>query len=388
LFWKGFGGCFILFLHPFNFIFESILIYFDTRRFFLSFFFCIFLINSTTIAMENEAPSFDTSMIVDKNNLTTKRCEDVYEMEEIIGEGTFSDVVRGVHLESGQRYAIKIIDKAKFQTDKQRWRIRNEIELHRKSKHPFIAHFVEYYESDIDICLVMELCEGGELFNRIVERGCFSEKEASRTIRQIATAIQFLHSKGIVHRDIKPENLLYLTKDDESDIKLADFGLSKVLETREGGCSMLKASLSGTPAYCAPERLSQDQESKAVDLWSLGCIMYFLLFGVPPFYSNKEDEEECDDEIFDSVLEANVTFPDGKQISDLAKDLLLRLLEKDPTKRIIAEEVLIHPWTKSNQKQSEEVNHYVPKVSTGQGERALLKSSINRVIDLRAKEDN
>jgi len=337
--------------------------------------------------MEKYLPESQNSILIDDKNFATTKCEEVYEMEEIIGEGTFSDVVRGVHLESGQRYAIKIIDKAKFQTDKQRWRIQNEIELHKKSKHPFIAHFVEYYESDIDICLVMELCEGGELFNRIVERGCFSEKEASRTIRQIATAVQYLHLKGIVHRDIKPENLLYLTKDDESDIKLADFGLAKVLETREGGRSMLKASLSGTPAYCAPERLSQDQESKAVDLWSIGCIMYFLIFGVPPFYSNKEDEEECDDEIFDSVLEANVTFPEGKQISDLAKDLLLRLLEKDPTKRITAEEVLMHPWTKSGQKQSEEVKHYLPKANSGQGERALLKSSINRVIDLRAKEE-
>jgi len=151
-------------------------------------------------------------------------------MEEIIGEGTFSDVVRGVHQETGQKYAIKIIDKAKFQTEKQKWRLRNEIMLHKKCKHPFVAHFIEYYESDVDICIVMELCKGGELFNRIVERGSFSEKEASRTLRQICTAVQFLHSKGIVHRDIKPENLLYMTTDPDSDIKLADFGLAKEIE--------------------------------------------------------------------------------------------------------------------------------------------------------------
>jgi len=326
-------------------------------------------------------------MIVDENSLQTKRCEEIYEMEEIIGEGMFSDVVRGLHIESGERYAIKIIDKSKFQTDKQKWRIRNEISLHKKCKHPNITHFIEYYESDIDICMVMELCEGGELFNRIVERGCFSEREASRTIRHIAAAVQFLHSKGIVHRDIKPENILYVSHDDDSLLKLADFGLAKQLDSREGGRSMLKASVSGTPAYCAPERLNQDQESKAVDLWSIGCIMYFLLFGVPPFYSNKENEEECDDEIFDSVLEANVSFPEGKQISDLAKDVLLRLLEKEPTKRIVVEELLIHPWVK-NQKQSEEPNHPLPKTKGGQGDRAVLKSSINRVIDLQVQEEN
>jgi len=328
-----------------------------------------------------------SSNILDARTKSTKKCEEVYEMEEIIGEGTFSNVVRGVHNDNGKKCAIKIVDKLKCSTEKQKWRLRNEIALHRKCKHANITQFLEYYESDIDICLVMELCEGGELFNRIVEKGRYSEKEASRAIRQITQAVQFLHSMGIVHRDIKPENILYKTKDEDSEIKLADFGLAKELEpTAGGGRSMLKASLSGTPAYCAPERLSQDQESKAVDMWSIGCIMYFLLFGVPPFYSNKEDEEECDDEIFDSVLEAVVTFPEGKTISPLAKDILLRLLEKDPTKRMSADEVLMHPWIKSSQKQSDEILSISSKGRTKE-ERSLLKSSINKVIDIRAQQE-
>jgi calcium/calmodulin-dependent protein kinase I len=313
-----------------------------------------------------------------------KRCEEVYEFEEIIGEGTFSNVVRGVHNDTKTKYAIKIIDKSQVSTEKQKWRIRNEIMLHKKCKHPYIAHFVEYYESDTDICIVMELCEGGELFNRIVEKGCFSEKDASRVMRQIVSAVQFLHGKGIVHRDIKPENLLYTNGSDESDIKLADFGLAKELETSSGR-AMLKASLSGTPAYCAPERLNEEQESKAVDMWSLGCILYFLLFGVPPFYSQKEDEEECDDEIIGSVMAANITFPEGRAISDMAKDLLLRLLEKDPTKRITAEEVLAHPWLKSLQPKDNNDQYGAPvskAKSGGKDDRAFLKSSINRIIDI------
>eukprot|EP01118_Nematostelium_gracile_P002318 TRINITY_DN1254_c0_g1_i3.p1 TRINITY_DN1254_c0_g1~~TRINITY_DN1254_c0_g1_i3.p1 ORF type:complete len:304 (-),score=59.35 TRINITY_DN1254_c0_g1_i3:174-1085(-) len=292
----------------------------------------------------------NSKYIINSNHVQDQRCEDVYEMEEIIGEGTFSSVVRGVHNETSQKFAIKIIDKANIETDKQKWRLRNEIDLHRKCKHPFIAHFIEYYESDIDVCIVMELCEGGELFNRIVEKGSFTEKEASRTLRQITTAVQYLHSKGIVHRDIKPENLLYVSNDKDSDIKLGDFGLAK--EAESNGRAALKASMSGTTAYCAPERLSQEQESKAVDIWSIGCILYFLLYGVPPFYSNKEDEEECEDEIFDSVIEANVTFPEHKNISNQAKDLILRLLEKDPTRRLTAEEVLVHPWIKVPTKNS------------------------------------
>jgi serine/threonine protein kinase len=96
--------------------------------------------------------------------------------------------------------------------------------------------------------------------------------------------------------------------------------------------------------FLAPERFSEDEESKAVDLWSIGCIMYFLLFGEPPFYSNKEDEEECDDEIVESVLQRDVRFPAGKNISDLAKDLIMHLLDKDPIKRFTADQVLQHPW--------------------------------------------
>jgi len=222
----------------------------------------------------------------------------------------------------------------------------------------------------------MELCSGGELFNRIVEKGCFSEKEASHTMRQILKAVEYLHAMGIVHRDIKPENLLYTNTSDDALIKLADFGLAKQLESPSGR-AMLKASLSGTPAYCAPERLIQDQESKAVDMWSVGCILYFLIFGVPPFYSEKEDEDENDDEVFDSVVEGSVKFPDNRSISEMAKDLVLRLLEKDPAQRISAEQALKHPWIKSMSLSDSEA-----KSAVKAQERMMLKNYINRVIDV------
>lgn len=134
--------------------------------------------------------------------------------------------MRGIHLETNKAYAIKIIDKAKVTSEKQRWRIRNEINLQKRCKHPYITFFVDYFESESDICIVLELCEGGELFNRIVEKGCFTENEASRVMRQIGSAVQFLHSKGIVHRDIKPENILYTSKDESSNVKLGKIILS------------------------------------------------------------------------------------------------------------------------------------------------------------------
>lgn len=318
-------------------------------------------------------------------NYDKTRCEDVFSMEEIIGEGTSSDVVKATHNAHHNQVAIKIIDKNRIQTEKQRQRLVDEIAIHKKvSSHPHIVRFIEVYESEIDICLVMELCEGGELFNRIVEKGCFSEKEAGRTIRQIVSAVQYLHSMGIVHRDIKPENLLYTSKGENSEAKLADFGLAKQLPDHHDGRGMLKASLSGTTAYCAPERLNQIQESKAVDMWSIGCILYFMLFGVPPFYSNKEDEEEHDDEIFDSVLNNTIKFPEGKNVSMMAKDLILRLLEKDPGSRITADQVLVHPFIMSHSLSQQ------PLVETTQfnvNAKNSLKSSINKMIDMAEKQD-
>jgi len=312
------------------------------------------------------------------------RCEEVYDFDQIVGSGTFSDVVRGKH-KDGKFYAIKIIDKAKVQNAKQKWRIQNEIELHKRCSHPNIVKLIDYYESDLDICLVLELCEGGELFNRIVEKGCFAEKDASRVMKQIVTAIEYMHRLGIVHRDIKPENILFQSSEECSDIKIVDFGLAKQQDAgTRGNRSFLKASASGTTAYCAPERLNQIQESKAVDMWSIGCIMYFLLFGVPPFYSEKEDEDEHDDEICKAVLEGNIAFEkNNRTISVMAQDLLLRFFESDPAKRVTADQVLGHPWIRNSalpEQQTVQVSD--PAITAKEIGRDLLKSSINRVIDI------
>jgi len=223
----------------------------------------------------------------------------------------------------------------------------------------------------------MELCEGGELFDRIVKKGSFSEKEASRVIRQVLSAIQHLHVQGIVHRDLKPENLLFTTNEDNADVKLVDFGLAKQIENPDER-SFLKASLSGTVAYSAPERLREDQESKAVDMWSLGCILYFLLFGIPPFYSEKETEEECEDEIVDAVMAGKVTFPQETKITPHAKDLIERLLDKDPANRITAEQALIHPWIVESS-----INHSSENqvTKTSPIDQTKLKKDMNKVID-------
>eukprot|EP01114_Cavostelium_apophysatum_P004946 TRINITY_DN1542_c0_g2_i1.p1 TRINITY_DN1542_c0_g2~~TRINITY_DN1542_c0_g2_i1.p1 ORF type:complete len:339 (-),score=95.34 TRINITY_DN1542_c0_g2_i1:96-1112(-) len=321
---------------------------------------------------------------MDESPKKTRRCEEVYEMEEIIGEGTFSSVVRASHNDNQREVAIKIIDKSKIENSKQLLRVYNEIALHRKARHPCIIKYIEHYETDIDVCIVMELCAGGELFDRIVAKGTYTESEARMTMTQILKGLQYLHDMGIVHRDIKPENLLYSSHEHDAVIKIGDFGLAKEIEEGLSGRSLLKASLSGTPAYCAPERLNMAAESKAVDMWSVGCILYFLLYGVPPFYSQKEDEDENEDEIMDRVLEGVVHFPESKGVSTTAKDLILRLLEKEPMERYTAEQALNHPWMLD--KFPSETERESKSSTTTESERIASKCSINRVIDVHNAE--
>ncbi|XP_029457004.1 calcium/calmodulin-dependent protein kinase type 1 isoform X4 [Rhinatrema bivittatum] len=176
---------------------------------------------------------------------------------------------------------------------------------------------------------------GGELFDRIVEKGFYTEKDASQLIKQILDAVKYLHDMGIVHRDLKPENLLYYSLDEDSTIMISDFGLSKI----EGSGSVMSTAC-GTPGYVAPEVLAQKPYSKAVDCWSIGVIAYILLCGYPPFY------EENDAKLFEQILKAEYEFdsPYWDDISESAKDFIQHLMEKDPSKRYTCDQALQHPW--------------------------------------------
>jgi calcium/calmodulin-dependent protein kinase I len=193
--------------------------------------------------------------------------------------------------------------------------------------HPNIVNLIDVFEDERHWCLVMELMQGGELFDQILEKEHFSEKEAREATRSIIDAIQYCHEKGICHRDIKPENLLLQSKEiGITSLKVADFGLARLLEE-----NTLASTTCGTPGYVAPEVLMQKPYGKSCDIWSIGVISYILLCGYPPFYG------DSDSQIFDSVRAGKFDFPSPEwdTVSKAAKDFVCSLLKKDPAKRYV-----------------------------------------------------
>ncbi|XP_029490844.1 calcium/calmodulin-dependent protein kinase type 1D-like isoform X2 [Oncorhynchus nerka] len=238
-------------------------------------------------------------------------------------------------------------------------------------KHENIVALEDIYESSNHLYLIMQLVSGGELFDRIVEKGFYTEMDASRLIKQVLDAVNYLHDMGIVHRDLKPENLLYYNPHDEAKIMISDFGLSKMEGTGD-----VMATACGTPGYVAPEVLAQKPYSKAVDCWSIGVIAYILLCGYPPFYDENDSKlfeqilkadyefdapycylsprlcgyppfyDENDSKLFEQILKADYEFdaPYWDDISDSAKEFISSLMEKDPQKRFTCDQALAHPW--------------------------------------------
>lgn len=209
----------------------------------------------------------------------------------------------------------------------------------KKVSHQNVLKLHEIYEDQSRVFIVMELVEGSELFDRIVDKGYYTEKNATNIVKQILSAVAYLHDIGIAHRDLKPENLLCSGIDEDEIVKIADFGLSKIFSDEEE----LMTSC-GTPGYVAPEVLMCESYDKSVDMWGIGIITYILLAGYPPFYA------EDDTALFEKIMNAEYDFDDEcwDDVSDLAKDFISHLLVKDPKERYTAEEALKHPWLKSD----------------------------------------
>lgn len=263
--------------------------------------------------------------------------------EEVIGRGRFGVTRRCLSKRSsGQQTACKTIRKSDLLHDSiDRDCLRNEIKIMQHvAGHPAVVALHEVYEDAEYVHLVMEMCSGGDLFDRIVSKKNtvpFSEEEAATILQKLMEAISYCHSMGIAHRDIKPDNILFAGNSNSfAQIKLADFGQASSYTPGEG----LMQGIVGTPYYVAPEVLGMKDYNEKVDVWSAGVILYIMLSGVAPFVG------ETPQEIFEAVLCGRLSFPSDPwlSISQSAKDLIRRMLCRDVNRRLSAQQVLEHSW--------------------------------------------
>uniref|UniRef100_A0A0L0NR43 Protein kinase domain-containing protein n=1 Tax=Candidozyma auris TaxID=498019 RepID=A0A0L0NR43_CANAR len=317
----------------------------------------------------NENYEYATRLVEEERKQRKRKYPNLeqYEMMEKLGDGAFSVVYKAVHRETGKHVAVKVL--RKYQMDNaQKQAVLKEVIIMRQLKHPNIVNFIEFIESDPYYYIVQELVGGGEIFSAIVNYTYLSEDLSRHVIYQTALAVRYLHEEvGIVHRDIKPENLLFYpiefkpslnpiaklrrsddpkTKKDEGEftpgvgggtigtVKLADFGLSKQIWSHN------TKTPCGTVGYTAPEIVKDEKYSKEVDMWALGCVLYTVLCGFPPFYDERIET------LTEKVASGEYTFlaPWWDEISAGAKYCVSRLLTVDPKHRYTIDELLQDPW--------------------------------------------
>jgi len=271
----------------------------------------------------------------------------LYEFQETLGAGSFGTVRKAVVKETGEEVAIKIILKSRLKGHLEA--VEREIRLLASISHPNIVRLIDWFETRHNFYIVTQLATGGELFERLVKQTCFTEYDACEIIYQLLCVLDYLHKRGIIHRDIKPENVLYLTKATDSPIVLADFGVSK--QTNAKGDQKI-TGLAGSYGYIAPEvyasegvgdlyGLGKGGYTNACDIWSLGVVAYTLIGGYSPFCAQTPEE------FLDEVRSNNfVVFHQKywKDISEDAKDYIVKSLDIDNRRRPSAEQLLHHPW--------------------------------------------
>lgn len=332
----------------------------------------------------------DRSNIISNNNTNTMKREtsplstcvssvvpfkEVFELTRQIDSGSYSVVYEAIHRISGERYAVKIYDRTKFPSVEEDLAVYNEVsnlrylERRRYAKDLFkeqqrqqrcssskrssskrrsydIIRLIDFFEDTSKFFLVLELCTGGDLFTKVVERHYYSEYEARYLAKRLLESIKYMHECGIAHRDLKPDNLLLAKNGNDVHVKIADFGFSA--KTRIGGMNIPLTQRCGTPAYVAPEVLRGGPYDERVDMWSAGCILYFVLGGYPAFVDDKPKA------LFHKILNGDYEFheDDWCHVSNDAKSLVSGLLTLDVNKRLTASQALKHPWLCSSSNSS------------------------------------
>lgn len=263
-----------------------------------------------------------------------------YELGDVLGVGGNGVVSQIVDTRNGNKFAVKSVDVSKF---KNREAVVSEVEIMRNItnniKHPNLVKIHKVYEEQDKIYIILELCTGGELYDSIVKRGCYSEADAAHIMKQLMSALQALHKYNILHLDIKPENILLSSKEKDAKIVLTDFGLARMVNGKKNPLQS-GTSMAGTVGYIAPEVISSHNYTAAADVFSAGVILFILLVGYPPFQGDSEVE------ILLKIARGDFQFnrDDWAHISTPAKELVARMLEVRADERITVDEILNHPW--------------------------------------------
>lgn len=258
-----------------------------------------------------------------------------YDLKEVLGEGGFGKVYLAVDRVSGEKVAIKFMDVTHYLSHaSQIEEIYREADALQKLDHNNIIHLYKAFVQKKEVILIMEFAGGGELLERVEKKGSLWELDARDIFRQIANAISYWHNRGLIHRDLKLENVLFKEKGGFI-IKIVDFGIAGVWRAQQKD-----KTDSGTLSYMAPEVLSRTkvEAGPPIDVWALGWMLYAMVIGVMPFWGDTEDE------VVEQILKKKLKFKNTKPISSQLKDLITKMLTKDPEKRITMYELQNHPW--------------------------------------------
>ncbi|XP_061878149.1 serine/threonine-protein kinase H1-like [Entelurus aequoreus] len=265
-----------------------------------------------------------------------------YDIKALIGRGSFSRVVRAEHRTSRRPFAIKLME---LEAPQAREVCAAELAVLRRVNHDNVIRLVEVFQGQRRVYAVLELATGGELLDRVVSKGQYTEQDATRALRMVLAGVGYLHSLGITHRDLKPENLLYYHPGTDSRLLVTDFGLatfsgSEAPRGTGGSSTWSLRTTCGTPEYMAPEVVLRRPYSCAVDMWAVGVIAYIVLSGSMPF------EDDSRRRLYRSILRGKYSFhgEPWPSVSKPAKDFIRGLLEPDPARRPSAERALRHPW--------------------------------------------
>ncbi|KAL3833361.1 hypothetical protein ACJIZ3_008097 [Penstemon smallii] len=316
----------------------------------------------------------DSGAGLDKSFGFSKKFYDKYELGDEVGRGHFGYTCKAKFKKGelkGQDVAVKVIPKNKMTTAIAIEDVRKEVKILRAlTGHNNLIQFYDAYEDHDNVYIVMELCEGGELLDRILSRGGkYTEDDAKVVMMQILNVVSFCHLQGVVHRDLKPENFLFTSKEENSQLKAIDFGLSDFVKPDERLNDIV-----GSAYYVAPEVLHRAYSTEA-DVWSVGVISYILLCGSRPFWARTESG------IFRAVVKAEPTYEEQPwpTLSSEAKDFVKRLLNKDPRKRMTAAQAMCHPWIKNTNDVKVPLDIHIFKLM-----KAYMRSSPLRKAALRA----